>query len=111
MFAQIAPGIRVEATAPRKRVKATPETLSNAVTPVRYQIGKHGSDGLPIVDGESFEYLDDSAPKVWQVYQEHEVEEILRGEPVTRLRYLPMGDPHETEEAAHQAATALIESV
>ncbi len=108
---QITPdgSITVEAGSPRVILPATDENLSNAVSPARYEAGGLGSDGQPIVKGQPFEFLDDSAPDVFKVYQRTVCDETRKGEPIKVERMVPVAGPFETQEEAIQAAVAIAQ--
>lgn len=100
MLIQVSDTVRVESGPRRKKAKATEALLRDDVTAPHYQVDKKDALGKPIKIGEDMNYLDWLGTPVWYVYE-------LKEDPTGRPRYVPVGDPHETREAAVAAAQAL----
>lgn len=84
--------------APRTSI-ATKEILSDEVTAAHYQLGKRDANGVPIVEGQEFAWLDWLGQSVWYVY-------VLEGDG-EQARWVEQGY-HASEDAALTAATAII---
>lgn len=75
---QLSATVRVEDGPVRKRATATKELLDDTVTAKHYRVGSKDSLGKIIKLGQDMDYIDwKSRERVWNVYQETELEEAI----------------------------------
>lgn len=95
---QISKSVRIETGPARVTVVAKEKTLSNGVSPVRYQLGEKDAYGTIIKKNEKFTYLDDkgiTSSWLWYLYQMD-----------ADGKYQKVSE-HATQEAALEAGTVL----
>jgi len=95
-YIQINRSVRIESGPARVTTIVNNETISDRISPSRYQVNKKDAYGQRIKRGCSFTYLDDNNPWVWYVYSKDD-----------GGAYRTVG-AYETQQMAEEIAAAVI---